>query len=71
MCCGSRFFSKANAQGYCDSTGASEDADGVITFSGDEGSIGFCAFAPDEYTIKIYNNIRIIYTYIRIYENIE
>ena len=48
------FFSKANAQGYCDSTGASEDANGVITFSGDDGSIGECAFAPDEYTIKIY-----------------
>ena len=48
------FFSKANAQGFCSTTGASEDANGVITFSGDEGSIGFCAFAPDEYTIKIY-----------------
>ena len=48
------FFSKANAQGYCNTTGASEDADGVITFTGEEGSMGFCAFAPDEYTIKIY-----------------
>jgi hypothetical protein len=28
------FFSNANAQGYCDSSGASEDGDGVITFSG-------------------------------------
>ena len=48
------FFSNANAQGYCDATGASEDANGVITFTGDESSIGSCAFAPDEYTIKIY-----------------
>ena len=48
------FFSNANAQGYCDTTGASEDADGVITFTGDESSMGFCAFAPDEYTVKIY-----------------
>ncbi len=48
------FFSNANAQGYCSGTGVSEDANGVITFTGDESSIGFCAFAPDEYTIKIY-----------------
>ena len=48
------FFSNANAQGYCDVTGASEDADGVITFTGDESEIGFCSFAPDEYTVKIY-----------------
>jgi hypothetical protein len=48
------FFSNANAQGYCDSSGASEDGDGVITFTGDESAIGDCAFAPDEYTIKIY-----------------
>ena len=47
-------FSNANAQGYCDSSGASEDGDGVITFTGDESAIGDCAFAPDEYTIKIY-----------------
>jgi hypothetical protein len=26
----------------------------VITFTGDESAIGDCAFAPDEYTIKIY-----------------
>ena len=48
------FFSNANAQGYCDSSGASEDDDGVITFTGGESAIGDCAFAPDEYTIKIY-----------------
>jgi len=48
------FFSNANAQGYCDSSGASEDDDGVITFTGPEGAIGDCAFAPDGYTIKIY-----------------
>ena len=47
-------FSNANAQGYCDSSGASEDGDGVITFTGLEGAIGDCAFAPDEYTVKIY-----------------
>ena len=48
------FFSNAKAQGYCDSTGASEDSDGVITFTGAENAMGDCAFAPDEYTIKIY-----------------
>ena len=48
------FFSNANAQGYCDSSGAIEDDDGVITFTGPEGAIGDCAFAPDGYTIKIY-----------------
>ena len=48
------FFSNANAQGYCDTEGASEDANGVITFTGNESEMGFCAFAPDEYTIKIY-----------------
>ena len=47
-------FSNANAEGYCDSTGASEDSDGVITFTGAENAMGDCAFAPDEYTIKIY-----------------
>jgi len=48
------FFCNANAQGYCDTEGASEDANGVITFTGNESEMGFCAFAPDEYTIKIY-----------------
>jgi len=47
-------FSNANAQGYCDSEGASEDSNGVITFTGNEEVMGDCAFAPDEYTIKIY-----------------
>jgi len=46
------FFSNANAEGYCDSTGASEDADGVITFTGAESAMGDCAFAPDEYTMR-------------------
>ena len=32
----------------------SEDADGVITFTGDQSAMADCAFAPDEYTIKIY-----------------
>ena len=48
------FFSNAKALGYCEDTGVSEDADGVITFTGGESSMGDCAFAPDEYTIKIY-----------------
>ena len=48
-------FSNANAEGYCnDGPGASEDSDGVITFTGAESAMGDCAFAPDEYTIKIY-----------------
>ena len=48
------FFSNANAQGYCNDEGvAVEDADGVITFTGDQ-SDADCAFAPDEYTVKIY-----------------
>ena len=48
------FFSNAKALGYCEDTGVSENADGVITFTGVESSMGDCAFAPDEYTIKIY-----------------
>jgi len=48
------FFSNANAQGYCSGTGVSEDANGVITFTGLEGAMADCAFAPDEYTVKIY-----------------
>jgi hypothetical protein len=48
------FFSNVKAQGYCSGTGASEDSDGVITFTGAENAMGDCAFAPDEYTIKIY-----------------
>ncbi|MDC1281750.1 hypothetical protein N8Z09_03755 [Methylophilaceae bacterium] len=48
------FFSNAKALGYCEDTGVSEDADGVITFTGPENAMGDCAFAPDEYTIKIY-----------------
>ena len=48
------FFSNAKALGYCADTGVSEDADGVITFTGAENAMGDCAFAPDEYTIKIY-----------------
>ena len=47
-------FSNANAQGYCNDEGvAEEDADGVITLTGDQNDAD-CAFAPDEYTIKIY-----------------
>jgi hypothetical protein len=37
-------FSNANAEGYCDSTGASEDSDGVITFTGAENAMGDCAY---------------------------
>jgi len=48
------FFSNVKAQGYCSGTGVSEDADGVLSFSGDESLMADCAFAPDEYTIKIY-----------------
>ena len=48
------FFSNVKAQGYCSGTGVSEDADGVLTFTGDESLMADCAFAPDEYTIKIY-----------------
>ena len=48
------FFSNANAQGYCNDEGvAVEDADGVITLTGNQNDAD-CAFAPDEYTIKIY-----------------
>jgi len=48
------FFSNVKAQGYCSGTGVSEDADGVITFTGSESAMADCAFAPDSYTIKIY-----------------
>ena len=48
------FFSNVKAQGYCSGTGVSEDADGVLSFSGDESLMADCAFAPDEYTVKIY-----------------
>ena len=48
------FFSNVKAQGYCSGTGVSEDADGVITFTGSESAMAECAFAPDSYTIKIY-----------------
>ena len=48
------FFSNANAQGYCNDEGvAVEDADGVITLTGNQNDAD-CAFAPDEYTVKIY-----------------
>ena len=48
------FFSNASAQGYCNDEGvAVEDADGVITLTGNQNDAD-CAFAPDEYTIKIY-----------------
>ena len=48
------FFFNVKAQGYCSGTGVSEDADGVITFTGSESAMAECAFAPDSYTIKIY-----------------
>ena len=48
------FFSNANAEGYCNDEGvAEEDADGVITFTGNQNDSD-CAFAPDENTVKIY-----------------
>ena len=47
-------FSNANAQGYCNDVGvAEEDADGVITFTGNQNDAD-CAFAPDEYSVTIY-----------------
>lgn len=48
------FFSNANAQGFCEGNGATEDADGVITFSGSVDNMTGCDFAPDEYTVTIY-----------------
>jgi len=48
------FFSNVKAQGYCNDEGvAEEDANGVITFTGDQSEAN-CSFAPDEYTVKIY-----------------
>ena len=48
------FFSNVKAQGYCDSAGASEDTNGILTFSGSVDNMGNCNFAPDEYTVTIY-----------------
>ena len=48
------FFSNVKAQGYCNDEGvAEEDANGVITFTGDQSEAN-CSFAPNEYTVKIY-----------------
>lgn len=48
------FFSNVKALGNCSGTGVSEDAAGVITFTGSESAMAECAFAPDSYTIRIY-----------------
>ena len=52
------FTTQAIADGFCEgplgTEKAIESAAGVITFSGAEGSIGDCSFAPDEYQVTIY-----------------
>ena len=52
------FTGQAIADGFCEgplgTEKAIESATGVITFSGAEGSIGDCSFAPDEYQVTIY-----------------
>ena len=52
------FTNHALADGFCEgplgTEKAIESAAGVITFSGAEGSIGDCSFAPDEYQVTIY-----------------
>jgi hypothetical protein len=47
------FFSNVKAQGYCDGPNESEDSNGVISLVGDDNGIE-CEFAPDEYTVIIY-----------------
>ena len=46
------------ADGFCEgplgTENAVESAAGVITYQGTENAIGDCAFAPDEYTVTIY-----------------
>ena len=50
---GLSFITNASALGYCDTTGASEDDNGVITFTGNP-TMANCSFAPDEYIVTIY-----------------
>ena len=52
------FSFSSYADGFCDgplgAENAIESAAGVITYQGNENAIGDCAFAPDEYTVTIY-----------------
>ena len=52
------FSFNSYADGFCegplDSEKAIESAAGVITYSGAESDIGDCSFAPDEYTVIVY-----------------
>ena len=56
ICLGFSFNSFAD--GFCEgplsSENAIESAAGVITYQGSENAMGDCAFAPDEYTVTIY-----------------
>tara|TARA_B110000090_G_C13260235_1_gene400059 strand:- start:60 stop:953 length:894 start_codon:yes stop_codon:yes gene_type:complete len=53
MLMGLSFITNASAEGYCDTTGASENDNGVITFTGNP-IMANCSFAPDEYIVTIY-----------------
>ena len=52
------FSINSYADGFCEgplgAENAIESAAGVITYQGNENGIGDCAFAPDEYTVTIY-----------------
>ena len=52
------FSFSSYADGFCEGPlseeNAIESAAGVITYQGNENAIGDCAFAPDEYTVTIY-----------------
>ena len=52
------FSFSSYADGFCEgplgAENAIESAAGVITYQGNENAIGDCAFAPDEYTVTIY-----------------
>ena len=52
------FSINSYADGFCEgplgTENAIESAAGVITYQGNENAMGDCAFAPDEYTVTIY-----------------
>ena len=52
------FSINSYADGFCEgplgAENAIESAAGVITYQGNENAMGDCAFAPDEYTVTIY-----------------
>ena len=52
------FSHSSYADGFCEgplgAENAIESAAGVITYQGSENAMGDCAFAPDEYTVTIY-----------------